>query len=103
MDSTLRTPTRCPKNGVHFNDPPHAKAFNRYTENVAPTDFICTMQHRDEKAPVPVVFEMTDKGLKYQKPASNDEERDDKAEKLSAVVLNSRGDGKPPQSRGGYG
>ncbi len=91
-----------PARNSEGDNPPHAKAFNRYIENVAPTDFICTMEHPVE-APVPVVFGMTEKGLSYQKQKSDEGPSDDKAEKLSAVVFNSRSDGKAPQSRGGYG
>ena len=49
------------------DNPPHAKAKNRYQE-IVPDEFLCTQEHTDEENPIPIVFTVDKEGLEYQKP-----------------------------------
>ena len=45
------------------DNPPHAKAKNRYLERC--DTFVCTGEHPDEENPIPLIFEVTDSGVAF--------------------------------------
>jgi beta-lactamase superfamily II metal-dependent hydrolase len=80
-------------------NPPHLKArieYEQITEN-----FICTHEHLDnDDMPHPIVFELTNKGLCYQRPAGNLKVGVDR---VAASVTLARGSNEPPKERVGFG
>ena len=46
------------------DNPPHAKAKAQY-ERIVPNEFICTQEHRNEKNPEPIIFEVSPNGFAY--------------------------------------
>ena len=46
------------------DNPPHTKAKQQY-ELIVPDEFLCTHQHKDEKNPEPIIFEVTEGGFAY--------------------------------------
>ena len=86
-----------PGNNDPGDNPPHAKARKRY-EAIAPTGFLCTMEHRDSEEPEPIVFAMTENGLAYEGEAKKVHAKD-----LAGVVEAARGAAEPPKDRVGFG
>lgn len=80
------------------DNPPHAKAANRYRE-IAPDGVICTGQHPNAEAPEPLVFEVSSEGAGL---------RDAKLVEASASTLakqisEARGEEQVPAERVGFG
>jgi beta-lactamase superfamily II metal-dependent hydrolase len=88
-----------PESNQSGDNPPHAKAKRRY-EEIVPNDFICTMEHPNEKNPEPIIFELTGSGLTYTDPSGKKKSYTDK---IGAAVAAARGEHEPPTSRTGFG
>jgi beta-lactamase superfamily II metal-dependent hydrolase len=81
------------------DNPPHAKAKQRY-EEIVPDQFLCTQEHPNEETPEPIIFTLGAGGLQYREPQQG------KAQKTSAVaaaVVAARGSSEPPSRRVGFG
>jgi hypothetical protein len=81
------------------DNPPHAKAKNRYAE-IAPNGFLCTHEHGSKEHPLPIVFELTDKGLIYWEPQIS---AITELTALAKAVDHARGGAEPPSDRVGFG
>jgi hypothetical protein len=79
------------------DNPPHGKAKKRY-EAIAPTGFLCTMEHPRAEEPEPIVFSMTENGLVFEGEAKKVHVKD-----LAGAVEAARGAGEPPKDRVGFG
>ena len=77
-------------------NPPHAKAKNRY-EEIVRGDFICTHEHPDENNPEPIVFEVGENGFTYVGTSGKFKGS------LKQGVAAARGSDSPPIERVGYG
>ena len=77
------------------DDPPHAKAKEQY-ELIAPNEFLCTHEHRDEENPEPIVFEVTEGGFVY---VGESEETESMSSTLKAAGAGSA----VPKSAVGFG
>jgi len=80
------------------DNPPHAKAKARY-EEIVHDKFICTQEHGSKTAPLPIVFDNTDHGIKYSGPAAGA----DIASDLATAIALARGTDRPPQEKVGFG
>lgn len=81
------------------DNPPHAKARNRYQE-IAPDGFLCTHEYPDESHPAGIAFALLDTGLTLVE-TEGDDEAEDKA--LATAVSTARGRNEPPRERVGFG
>ncbi len=81
------------------DNPPHARAANRYRE-IAPTAFLCTQEHPDVEDPEPIAFELSDTGLKYVEPSKKPAKS---SAGLAEAVTLARGTQTPPRDRVGFG
>lgn len=61
---------------VAGRNPPHQKARSRYEEVVEKGHFLCTHEHGDEDSPERIEFALSDTGLTYTKPGSDDSDGD---------------------------
>jgi beta-lactamase superfamily II metal-dependent hydrolase len=86
-----------PGNNDPGDNPPHAKARKRY-EEIAPSGFLCTMEHVDDEEPEPIVFAMTENGLAYQGETKKVHTTD-----LAGAIEAARGAAEPPRDRVGFG
>jgi beta-lactamase superfamily II metal-dependent hydrolase len=89
-----------PSSNKSGDNPPHAKAKARYME-IAPDRFLCTQEHPNEKTPEPIIFSMTEMGLKYEEPKQRQDGA--KSQSISAAVSAARGGNEPPRDRVGFG
>ena len=88
-----------PNSNKSGDNPPHAKAKNRY-EEIAPDGFLCTQEHPNEKDPKPIIFCLDDNDLEYVQPKGDkSKNKNDLAEATKAA----RGDNEPPTKRVGFG
>lgn len=78
-------------------NPPHLMARQKY--ELITEEFLCTHEHIDEKTPHPIVFEVTQAGLSYQRPESRLSAND----KVAQAVVKARGATEPPKERVGFG
>jgi hypothetical protein len=80
------------------DNPPHAKAANRYRE-IAPDGVICTGQHPSADAPEPLVFELSADG-----PALRDAPKvAASATRLAEAISEARGEDRVPAAPVGFG
>ena len=86
---------KIPSQNASGDNPPHAKAKNRY-EEVADGGFFCT--HEDGKDGAPLVFDVTDGALNVPEIAQGVA-----ASKLADAVDDARGSDNPPSEQVGYG
>ena len=89
-----------PTSNESGDNPPHAKAKNRYEEIVDSGHFICTQEHPDEEEPVPVVIRVSDAGCQLD---SVDESDSSDAQSVPAAVAAARGTSAPPNNPVGFG
>ncbi len=89
-----------PSSNKSGDNPPHAKAKARY-EEIAPDKFLCTQEHPNKTTPEPIIFSMTEKGLKYEEPKRQQDSS--KSQPISAAVSAARGGNEPPRDRVGFG
>lgn len=80
------------------DNPPHAKAANRYRE-IAPDGVICTGQHPDADAPEPLVFELTADGPALRNAPVVAES----AARLAKAITEARGEDQVPAAPVGFG
>ncbi len=81
------------------DNPPHAKAKRRYLE-IGPNEFLCTQEHPNTRAPVPIVFSLTANGLEYLAPAPASRPA---SASLGAAVAAARGSKETPRDTVGFG
>ncbi|MFP3248596.1 MAG: hypothetical protein RXR20_29255, partial [Paraburkholderia sp.] len=84
------------------DNPPHAKAKNRYLEIVdAPGNFLCTDEYSTPKKLRPIIFTVTDGGIRL---ADGDFTLSEQAkEDLAKAVAAVRGTNAPPAAKVGFG
>jgi len=87
-----------PSSNAEGDNPPHAKAKNRYQE-IVPDDFICTQEHPNEDNPEPIVFELDENGFNY---LESGKEESKSAASLKESVEQARG-GASPKEQVGFG
>ena len=87
-----------PSSDKKGDNPPHAKAKNRY-EEIVKNEFLCTQEYPNEENPQPLVFELAENGLTLQD--TRDEGKSKKS--LAAAVTAARGANEPSQDRVGFG
>jgi hypothetical protein len=80
------------------DNPPHAKAANRYRE-IASDGVICTGQHPSAEAPEPLVFEVSAEGSGLRDAALVEAS----ASKLAKQISEARGEDEVPAGRVGFG
>ncbi|MBW1668956.1 MAG: hypothetical protein JRJ66_13065 [Deltaproteobacteria bacterium] len=85
-----------PSKNAEGDNPPHAKAKNRY-EEIVPDDFICTQEHPNEENPEPVVFELNEDGFNYLECGK---EQPKSAASLKESVKQARGSDSPKEQVG---
>ncbi len=84
------------------DNPPHAKAKNRYVE-VVNENFFCTHEHPDEKNPEPIIFRLNDDG-NIVPPQPTKKEKKDQGKSLGASILTARGTtNQPPKNPRQFG
>lgn len=89
-----------PSSNKKGDNPPHAKAKNRYQEIVETDHFLVTQEHPNTNKPEPITFEATHTGLVYMKTAKAATPTENKA-KAAAVAFVSRQE--PPTKSQRYG
>lgn len=89
---------KIPASNKPGDNPPHAKAANRYRE-VAPNGVICTGQHPNAEAPEPLVFEITATGPALRDAAVVAES----AATLAKAISDARGEEQVPTAPVGFG
>lgn len=93
-----------PSSNKKGDNPPHAKAKNRYLE-IVPNQFLCTQEYPDEEDPSPIVFEFDDGGFHLigEDGGNGDSDRGKGGGSLSGAVAAARGGSGPPKERVGFG
>jgi hypothetical protein len=89
-----------PGNNSAGDNPPHAKAKNRYKEIVS-GDFICTGEYSTPKNMRPIIFTVTAQGIHQVNkdyPLSEEAKAD-----LAKAVASARGTNAPPVEKVGFG
>ena len=89
-----------PSRNQSGDNPPHARAKNRYEEIVEQDHFICTQEHPSEEAPEPIVIRVTDSGCDKDSVEGSNSMA---SEGVPAALLGARGDDSPPTSEVGFG
>lgn len=89
-----------PSSNKPGDNPPHAKAKERY-EEIVPDAFLCTQEHPNEETPEPIIFALGEDGLKYQEPQQKGDAQ--KSRSVAAAVVEARGSSDPPARRVGFG
>lgn len=89
---------KIPASNQPGDNPPHAKAANRYRE-IAPDGVICTGQHPNAEAPEPLVFELTTTGPALRDAAVVAES----AASLAQAISDARGEEQVPTAAVGFG
>jgi hypothetical protein len=82
------------------DNPPHAKAADRYRELVDDGHFLCTGEHPTEEAPEPIVFELSAEGVAL---GATDATPAARASRLGAAVKTARGAAAPATQPVGFG
>jgi len=82
------------------DNPPHAKAADRYRELVDDGHFLCTGEHPTEEAPEPIVFELSAEGVAL---GATDAAPAARASRLGAAVKTARGAAAPATQPVGFG
>jgi len=89
-----------PTSNSHGDNPPHAKAKNRYLEIVS-GQFLCTGEHSTADNMRPVIFTVTAAGVTH---VEGDYTLSEEAKKdLAAAVAAARGSNAPPVGKVGFG
>ena len=89
-----------PSKNKDGDDPPHAKAKNRYEGIVDVGKFMCTQEHPNEKKTEPIVFSFGENGFEYNKPNGDD---DSGKSKIPPAIITSRGEKTAPTKSTGFG
>lgn len=95
-----------PASNSDGDNPPHAKAKQRY-EEIAPDGFLCTGEHPNKEKPQPIVFVLTPSGFTYQAPTKENDidalKSESKATALSQAIALGEGQATTPTARVGFG
>lgn len=89
-----------PSRNQSGDNPPHARAKNRYEEIVETGHFLCTQERPSEDKPEPIVVRVSDEGCKLDPVAESDESL---SGDVSAAVIGARGTDTPPTRQVGFG
>ena len=89
-----------PSSNKAGDNPPHARANNRYFEIVEDGNFICTQEHPDEESPVPIVIAVSDDGCELN---SDNGSGSKNSMDVAAAVEAARGDRTPPTTQTTFG
>ena len=89
-----------PSRNQSGDNPPHAKAKNRYEEIVEPGHFLCTQEHPSEDEPEPIVIRASDEGCDLDSDTESDA---DLSGNVPAVIAGARGSGSPPTTETQFG
>ena len=89
-----------PSRNQSGDNPPHARAKNRYEEIVEQGHFLCTQEHPSEDEPEPIVIRATDEGCDLDSDAEMDA---DLSGSVPAVIATARGSGSPPTTETQFG
>ena len=89
-----------PSSNKSGDNPPHARAKNRYCEIVEDGNFICTQENPDEEAPVPVVIAVSDDGCELD---SDNGSGSKNSIDVAAAVIAARGGRSAPTSQTTFG
>ena len=84
-----------PSSNKSGDNPPHARAKNRYCEIVEDGNFICTQEHPDEESPEPVVITVSDEGCELE---SDNGSGSKNSMDVATAVETARGRGSTPTS-----
>ena len=89
-----------PSRNQSGDNPPHARAKNRYEEIVESGHFVCTQEYPSEENPEPAVFRVSDEGWLFDSdPASVESQPTN----VRAAVAEARGGDSPPAAQVGFG
>ncbi len=92
--------SKIPASNTSGDNPPHAKAKNRYEEIVL-GDFLCTGEYSTPENMRPIIFTVTEHGIEHaEKTYSLSEEA---KKDLAAAIAAARGTSTPPTSKVGFG
>ena len=89
-----------PSRNQSGDNPPHAKAKNRYEEIVEQGHFLCTQEHPSEDEPEPIVIRASDEGCDLDSDAESDA---DLSGGVPAVIAAARGSDSPPTTETQFG
>ena len=89
-----------PSSNQPGDNPPHAKAKNRYEEIVEEGNFICTQEHPSEETPEPVVIRASSEGCEIDLVS---ESIASLSEGVPAALSGARGSDSPPTIEAGFG
>ena len=89
-----------PSRNQSGDNPPHARAKNRYEEIVEQGHFVCTQEHPSEEEPEPFVIRVSDEGCDLD---SVPESGTSASESVPAALAGARGTSSPPTTQVGFG
>ena len=89
-----------PSRNQSGDNPPHARAKNRYEEIVEPGHFLCTQEHPSEDEPEPILIRASDEGCDLDSDTESDA---DLSGSVPAVIAGARGSGSPPTTETQFG
>ena len=89
-----------PSRNQSGDNPPHAKAKNRYEEIVEPGHFLCTQERPPEDEPEPIVVRVSDEGCDLDSVTESDA---DLSGTVPAAIAGARGTDSPPTTQVGFG
>lgn len=89
-----------PSSNKSGDNPPHARAKNRFCEIVEDGNFICTQEHPDEELPAPVVIAVSDDGCGLDSDNGSGSKH---SMDLAAAVIAARGGRSAPTSQTTFG
>ena len=92
--------SKIPASNTSGDNPPHAKAKNRYEEIVL-GDFLCTGDYSTPENMRPIIFTVTADGIEHaDEPYTVSEEA---KKSLAAAIAAARGTSTPPKGKVGFG
>ena len=89
-----------PSRNQSGDNPPHAKAKNRYEEIVDQGHFLCTQEYPSEEAPQPIVIIVSDGGCDRDVVSESDASH---SESIPSALVEARGAHSPPTKEVGFG
>ena len=89
-----------PSSNKSGDNPPHARAKNRYCEIIEDGNFICTQEHPDEDSPEPVIITVSDEGCELD---SDNGSGSKNSMDVAVAVEAARGDRTPPTTPTTFG
>ena len=89
-----------PSRNQSSDNPPHAKAKNRYEEIVETGHFLCTQERPSEDKPEPIVVRVSDEGCDLDPVTESNASH---SGGVSAAIIGARGTDTPPTRQVGFG